>query len=40
MTEILRTTYAECMNSIPISVNAQYVQMRRMLIEWLIEGGE
>ena len=25
MTEILRTTYAECMNNVPISVNMQYV---------------
>merc|ERR1712226_851650 len=40
MTEILRTTYAKCMISLPISVHPQYIQMRKMLIEWLHEGGE
>ncbi len=27
MTEILRTSYAQCMNNVPISVNMQYVQV-------------
>ena len=40
MTEILRTTYADCMRSVTINVHPQYAQMRKMLIEWLIEGGE
>lgn len=41
MTEILRTTYAECMQERPpMVVHQQYVQMRKMLVEWLIEGGE
>ena len=40
MTEILRTTYALCMHNAPLTAHPQYSQMRKMLIEWLIEGGE
>ena len=40
MTEILRTTYGDCMDLVPLDVPHQYLSMRKMLIEWLIEGGE
>ena len=42
MTEILRTVYAQCMesNKQPLALHEQYIGMRKMLIEWLIEGGE
>ena len=39
MTEILRTIYADCMNNVRLNVHPQYAQMRKMLIEWLVEGG-